>query len=158
MSYYGIYKGKNIPKITNMFGTDDKVSLNLVKGSESFNIEIPLFYKDEGIENKIGPINAIYSKTPIREFFEFGIVNQIINVVINQNNIVTSIELNNSDGTEVLYNQVDNTNILKSTFSESYFEVEYNYTNNNIQGPKSFKLYDKMGNYYKDKDFTSSEI
>ena len=148
MSYFGIYKGRNIPKFSNTFGTDDTILINPVKGNEAFNMEVPLFSDNEGIENKIGSIMAIYSKRVNIEKFELGLINIITNIVKSESGIVSLLELTYADGTVIDYYQVDNSNVLKSNEIDNYFEVEYNYSNNVITGPKNFKLYDQLGNYF----------
>ena len=149
----GLNSKRNIPLITNSFGTNDTAYLNLDKNNANLIINIPTITRDEGIENKIGDIILTYSylnrDTGVTKGIKINIMKYIVNITKNVSNIIESITIGNGDFTNTTYTKEEDSLLLRNPDTDSFIEVEYNYDSNNIPvlGNK-IKLYDNVGNYY----------
>ena len=144
---------KNMPLFKNTFGTADTALIGAFIDDANFLLNIPLFNENEGIENKIGPLSLVYSRSNKNESTVYGkginlnILKKFVALTCNteNTNIIDSITIENCDFTEITYEREENGFILRNEESDSFIIVEYD----NISGcAANFKLYDNLGNYY----------
>ena len=138
--YFNVNKYNNVPVLTNSFGTDDVARINILKSKAKMNIEMPLFYDNEGIVNKIGPVSLIYSQyintdCILGHGIGINLINRIKNVFIGENGLVETVTLQNNKYEDVYYNIIpadknfDQLNIENDQNSTNYFHMEINENN-----------------------------
>ena len=128
--YFNVNKHNNVPVLTNTFGTDDIARINILSTKAKIDFEIPLFYENEGIKNKIGPISLIYSNNTGHEFdlgYGLGIklINKINFVFAERENKVNIVQIKNSKYENINYELDENDDILYTEEDNTYMHVDY---------------------------------
>lgn len=151
----GLNSKRNLPLITNSFGTNDTAYLNLDKNNANLIINIPTINKEEGVENKIGDIFLTYSYLNRNDVSSKGKGIGIIDIfksivdIVKDGVKLTSVTVPNGDKTMTVYSATENIELLKNVDTDSFVEVIYNYdSNGNPLSVKRVRLYDNVGNYY----------
>ena len=152
MANKGLYKYANNPVISNSFGTDDICYINIEKENNNLFIDIPILDDNEGVNNKIGPISLIYTRSEEGHNEEFGkgirmnYYKRITYISRNSNNLINYITVENPDFTTNTY-YLNDKYISSENNTFLNFEVDYD-EDNNYYNYSSMKLYDKEGNYF----------
>ena len=156
----GLNSKRNLPLISNSFGTNDIAYINLAKENSNFILSIPTILSKEGVTNKIGDIVLVYnylnrsSESMFGKGINLSILRYIWDIYQNENNHVTSVTVLNGDNSFINFtyagtDSTSNGDILMNSDVDDYLVVEYLYNEEQqIVDVKNIKLYDKYGNYY----------